>query len=249
MKAKASLSLLIILFSFNFVHALDLNSKQKLVCLPFVAKDMEATSVTDSLSAVLLNHLDRTGYFEILERKKIEAMMELEGLRIDALNRDSIFNIGNRHDLDFLLSCAVSRTGSGIVLEMELLNVKGRRCCLSRTITISEMNASAKLQDVARDIVTAATVCFPALPSTSAEDKPAAPPHDIKITSTSSSIKLKWAPSDSDGIMCYKVFRASSESGPFLEVAATKNAVYTDLNLRRNELFYYKIKAIHRKGK
>jgi len=250
MRRKLLLYCLTILFlaAVSNVYATDITARQKLAVFPFTAKNIEAMTHTESLSSLILSNIDRAGYFEIFERKKTENIIELEGIRLESLTKEDIFKIGIRNGIDFILSGYVTRVAGTLAVDVQFLSVRGRKVCFSDTIRASEGELSLKLYDAAQDIVKSAKACFSSDFTATADKKHLSPPDNIKISGTSTSIRLNWSHSDMPNLIGFKVFRANNESGPFTQIAITPDSAYTDENLKLNDAFYYKIKVVNKSG-
>ncbi|TAN44627.1 MAG: hypothetical protein EPN22_06000 [Nitrospirae bacterium] len=239
------------LFAALFVAApvcgMDAGMKQKLAVLPFIPKNMEAMTVTESLSSLLLSNLDRTGHFEIIERKKIEGMIELEGLRFEHLTRDDLVRIGRKNGIDFILSGSAMSVGSSLALDLQLLSTKREKVCVSDTVRLSQTELSTKIYDTAKELVNSSKECSSAA-SAIARQQHVQAPSDLRAGGTSKSIRLFWSHPDVSKLIGFKIFRAGSESGSFSTVATTTETVYVDDNLNLNETFYYKVQAIGNTG-
>lgn len=224
-------------------YTFEAGMRQKLAMLPFTAKNIEAMAITENLMSFLINNIDRSGYFEIFERKKIENIIEVEGLRLDGLSREDMFRIGSKNDIDFILAGNVTRAGSIVAVEFQLMNVRGKKVCVSDTLRFSEAETLARLQETARDLINNAKTCV----SDSAQ-KPLQPPIGLKASGTSNSIRLQWSYPDMQAVAGFTIFRSGSEGGPFIPIATNTEGAYTDENLSLNETFYYRIKPISRTG-
>lgn len=134
-------------------YADDANFRPKLGCIPFLATSLQAMAFTENISSSLLNSIDRSGYFEIVERKKIEQYLELEGLRLDNLNHDSIVRIGAKAGLDYVVHGSVSMTDSGAVLDVNLVHIRSRKLVMKESFPMSESDFSRRLLEVAGKIL------------------------------------------------------------------------------------------------
>lgn len=228
------------------VFGMDAGMKQKLAVLPFIPKNMEAMTVTESLSSLLLSNLDRTGHFEIIERKKIEGIIELEGLRFEHLTRDDLIRIGRKNGIDFILSGSAMSVGSSLALDLQLLSTQREKVCASDTVRLSQTELSTKLYDTAKELVNSSKECSAVAAPSAQQQVPS--PYDLKASGTSKSIRLFWSHPDISKLIGFKVFRSNSETGSYSPLATTTEAVYVDDNLNLNETFYYKVQAIGNTG-
>lgn len=227
---------------------LDAGLKQKLAVFPFIAKNMEAMTLTESLSSLLLNSIDRAGYFEILERKKIENIIELEGLRLESLSKEDILKIGARNNIDFLLCGTATRVGRTVAIEIQLFSVRENKVCAGDTIRTSEGELATNLYNTAQDIVKSAQKCLSPDSMAMPVQRPLTVPENIKISGTSKSIRINWTHQDMSNLIGFKIFRSNNADGPFTQIATTIENFYIDENLKLNETFYYRVKAIDKKG-
>lgn len=228
-------------------YTFEAGMRQKLAVLPFTAKNIEAMAITENLMSFLINNIDRSGYFEIFERKKIENIVEIAGLRLEGLSREDMLRIGSKNGIDFLLAGNVTRAGSIVAVEFQLMNVRGKKVCVSDTLRFSEAETSARLQGMARDLINNAKACVSDSAGLS-DQKPLQPTIDLKASGTSKSIRLQWSYPDMQAVAGFTIFRSGSEGGPFNPIATTTEWAYTDENLSLNETFYYRIKVISRTG-
>ena len=238
---------LLLFFASKVAVPAEIELRSKIACLPFIARNIEASPFVEGISSMLLDNIAKRGYFEVLERKKIEGLLELEGLKFESLTQEALFRIGNRGGIDFLISGYVSQAGEGMFLEIKLLNLRLQKICSTDKIKMAG-EVSRKLQEIAVDIVKKAKECSSGGGPILEPPKPVAPPSEIKITGTAKSIRLRWNHPNPGQVIGYKVFRAHSENGPFTQTATTKEAANADENLKLNETFYYRVKAIDLTG-
>ena len=230
-----------------FSYASSQGIRKKLACFPFTPKTLRAISETENLMSTLQNDLDRSGFFELTERKKIENIMDLENMRPEDRSKSTFLSIGNKYGLDFILSGSIDTTDAGIVLELELFDIKGKTSCLSDIYNVSERDASGKkIQDIAGIIIKKAKECSGA--GSAAAAQPLTPPVNIETTGSTDAIRIKWGHQRPDMILGYKVYKSAKEEGPFNQIATTTTTFFMDRNLKLNETFYYKIKAISQTG-
>src|SRR5665647_1148936 len=95
--------ILFLLFLSGTAFADDSPFRPRLGCVPFMATSLQAMAFTEDISSSLLNSIDRSRYFEIVERKKIEQFLELEGLRLDNLDNESVIKISAKAGLDYVV--------------------------------------------------------------------------------------------------------------------------------------------------
>lgn len=245
-KRAAWAGLLLLLWS-TTAGAQGLSLKPKLACFPFTARNLEAAPFTESISSMLLNSVERTGYFEVLERRKIEGVLELAGLKFETLSHDALLTIGSRAGFDFIIFGGISRVSGAIVIETKLLNVRNHRLCSADSTKIAEIEISGRLMELAAGVVQRAKECH-ALDLQAGEQKPVAPPKEVKVAGAANHIRLRCQHENPAQIVGYKIFRSGSPDGPFVQVGTSAEGIYTDKDLKLNETFYYKAKAIGKTG-
>lgn len=228
----------------------EANFRPKLGCVPFLATSLQAMAFTENISASLLNSIDRNGYFEIVERKKVEQFLELEGLRLDNLNHDSILRIGAKAGLDYVVHGTVSTTESGAVLEVNLVHIRSRKQVMKESFRMSESDFSRRLLEVAASIMErvkgagAATAA-----STDAVAVVAVPtPRNVTASGTSNSIRLTWQCNELQQVAGFNIYRCNTRDGQYSLHATATEPFFTDENLKLNEVFYYRIAAVGRTG-
>ncbi len=247
-KRHLCIFLLTILLVFSFLSdAYSQGIRKKLACFPLIPKTLRAISETENIMSTLLNDIDRSGYFELVERKKIENIMDLENMRPEDRTRRTFLSIGNKYGIDFILSGLVDTTESGVIVELELFHVKDKSSCLTDVFNVSERDASGKkIQDIAAVIVKKARQCAEA--GSSILSQPLTPPINVETAGTTDAIRVKWSHQRPENILGYKVYKSAKEDGPFNQIATTTSPFFMDRNLKLNEVFYYKIKAISKAG-
>ena len=243
--------LVVILFvSVGTAYAGDANFRPKLGCIPFLATSLQAMAFTENISASLLNSIDRSGYFEIAERKKIEQFLELEGLRLDNLNHDSIVRTGAKAGLDYVVHGSVSMTESGAMLDVNLVHVRSRKLVMKESYTLSESDFSRRLVEVADTILDRVRNAeVPAGPIADMALTVVVPlPKNVSASGTTNSIRLDWRCEDLKQVVGFNIYRATAQDGPYSQYATTTEPSFIDENLKLNEVFYYRIMAVGQTG-
>lgn len=242
-----------VLFSIFFIWsgsclASDMSISPKLGCFPIIAKNLEAMSFAENLTSLLSSNLDRAGFFEIAERRKLESTIEFEGLRINTLSKEDLYNIGRKSGLDFVLSGSVTRVDGAMDVEVRLLNVRTAKTTYYETIRMADYELAARSQKITADIIAKAGE-HPVEPLKAATvEKAPLPPASIELSGSSSKVRLKWMVPGASQAAGFKVFRAYSDRGPFAHIASCTEPSYTDENLKVNEAYYYRVKSITAAG-
>ncbi|WP_305733173.1 FlgO family outer membrane protein [Trichlorobacter ammonificans] len=221
--------------------------KSKLAAVPFVASNIEAMAFTEYLTTVLLNELDNTGQFEIFERKRLESMMALEGVRSDSLTPEQMQRLGSRLGLDFLVAGTVTSQPQGMLINLRLLSLRSQKILFTEQTRMTEADTSRMLREIAwkvKDVVQGATV-----PRTvSPVSVPLQPPTSLEAVGSTNAVRLRWKPQNPTQVVGYLVQRALTPEGPFNTVSTVTEPAYTDENLRLNESFFYRVAAVGQGG-
>lgn len=221
--------------------------KAKLGCVPFVASNIEAMAFTEYLTTVLLNELERSGGFEVAERKRLESAMDLEGIRSDVLGQDQLQRLGARLGVEFLVSGKLFSQSQGMTLDLQVLSLRGQRMVLAEKLRLSESEAPRSLQELAQRIRTAAEgTSVPVAEAVTA--KPLSPVVGLEASGSTNAIRLNWKHPEAARIIGYVVMRSGSVQGPFNTVSTVTDPSYSDEQLRLNETYYYKIVAVGQGG-
>ncbi len=229
-------------------HAVEQRLKSKLGCVPFVAANIEAMAFTEYLTTVLLNELERTGTFEVAERKRLEAAMDLEGVRSDVLGQRELQRLGGRLGVEFLVSGSVLSQAQGMQLDLQLLNLRGQRTVLQEKLRLSEADAPRILQELAIRIRNAAESLATTATVEVAVVKPLVAAVALEAVGSTNAIRLNWKHPDPAGVVGYMVMRAPTAQGPFTTVSTVTESSYTDEPLQLNESYYYKVITIGQGG-
>lgn len=220
--------------------------RSRLGCVPFVATNMEAMAVTDFLTTMLLNELERSGGFEVTERKRLESVMDLEGIRSDALGREQLQRLGGRLGVDYLVSGTVMTQASGTTLDLQVLGMRGQQVVLTEKLRMHEAEAPKVLQGLAQRIRAAAEKS--AAPVAVVATTPLQPVSGVLAAGSTNAVRLSWTHPEPGRVIGYMVMRSPSEQGPFNTVATVTEPAYSDEQLRLNETYYYRVVAVGHGG-
>lgn len=228
------------------VEASGLRLKAKLGAVPFVANNIEAMAFTEYLTTVLLNELDNTGSFEIAERKRLESMMALEGVRSDSMTPVQMQKLGNRLGLDFLVSGNVTSQPQGMQIDVKLLSVVAQKSVFSEQLRVTQSEASRLLRELAGRIRSASQGTTAPVAAVAAGPLPV--PEGLEATGSTNAIRLRWSCQHPERVVGYLVMRAVAAEGPFNTVSTVTETAYVDENLRLNESYHYRIVAVGQGG-
>lgn len=229
------------------VSAADHRLKSKLGCVPFVAGNIEAMAFTENLTTVLLNELERTGAFEVVERKRLETAMDLEGIRSDLLGQEQLQRLGTRLGVDFLVSGNVNSLSQGMLIEISVLSLRGQRVALTDKLRISESELPRSLQELALRIRNAANSGSAMAAGTEAK-KPLMPAAGLEAAGSTNAIRLRWSHPEPSRVIGYMVLRSAEQQGPFNTISTVTEPAYADEPLRLNETYYYRVAVVGQGG-
>ena len=247
-------TILVIVMVLNVIgsaFAADANFRPKLGCIPFQAASLQAMAFTENISTSLLNYLDSSRFFDLVERKTIEQFSAVEGLSIDNLDLSGISRIGATARLDYVVFGTVNTSeSSGVVLEVNLLRVSSKKLLMKEKFAMSESDYSGKLLAVANSIVDHVGNAGKPSDAEPAKTPPiaVAPPQKVTASGTSSNIRLEWQYEDLKQIIGFNIYRAGSQDGQFTLYTTTTDPFFIDGNLKLNETFYYRVAAVGQTG-
>lgn len=220
--------------------------KSRMGAVPFVAKNIEAMAFTEYLTTVLLNELDHTGSFEISERKRLESMMALEGVRSDSLTPEQMQRLGSRLGLDFLVAGSVSSQPQGMQIDLRLLSMRSQKIIFTEQLRMAETDAAKMLRELARRIRDAAQAKTGE--SAVVVSGPLLPPAGLEAIGSTNAIRLRWKHQNPAQVVGYVVMRSVAPEGPFSTVSTVTETAYNDENLRLNESYFYRVACVGQGG-
>jgi fibronectin type 3 domain-containing protein/TolB-like protein len=242
------ISLLALLGSGN-AFAVD-SMRPKLACFPLAAKSIDAMAYNENISAQLVNSIERTGFVELVERKKIEMVIEQQGLRLDTLDQAKLREFGAQAGFDYILTGLVGRNEGKLFIELSLIGTHTKKAQGSWLYKISDSEISQKLEEIAGQII-------PKIKELQSADNVVvvvqrapvpAPPGNLQASGTSRSVRLKWTQSGAENVTGFKIFRSTSADGAYSPLANSSVTSHSDDNLELNDRFYYKVKALGKGG-
>jgi fibronectin type 3 domain-containing protein/TolB-like protein len=224
--------------------------RPKLACFPLAAKSIDALAYNENISSLLVNALDRAGVVELIERKKIETVIEQHGLRLDTLDQAKLRDLGAQAGFDFILTGVVGRKEGKLFIDLSLIGTHSLKINHTWTHKIGDGEISSKLEEITASII-------PIMRAAQNEDSLVTPvkpspvlsaPSELQASGTSRSIRLKWNQPAAENISGYKIFRSTSSGGAYCQLANSSVNSYSDENLELNDSFYYKVRALGREG-
>ncbi len=221
-------------------HASAQDFKPRIAFIMFVPQNVEATPLIDTIPTLMTMAVIRTGHFEILEKKKIEKAVELEGFKLSGIALREIATLGNKLGFDFGVIGDVRKERGMIVTNVRVLDIRNNTTCYEDTITATEGGLNDKIHDAATLLVEKTLACY------KSADKPPEPPVNVRVTAGAKKIRISWGNSDPKNVAGFKVFRAGDEGGPYTLLNIVSETTFVDENLPLNETVYYKVKAVNK---
>jgi len=241
----STLCLFFMLVLCTTASAVDFKTKPKLAFYPLVAKSVDAIAFTESISTQLFNSMERTDFFEILERKKVESVLVQHGTTLAAMSQETLYSVANRAGFDIFIVGKVSRVENASLIDLQVVGSGSRNSYYAETFRVPEFEIPKRLQEITEKIVAKVKGFNIGPPPV---EKKVGFPTNLAISGTQKSIKLKWTPPESSQVIGYAIMRASSATGSYVQIATTTTPSYTDENLKLNQTFHYKVKAISKSG-
>ena len=238
----------VILFGGFAATADAVSGRPRVAAIPFTATSLQAMAFTENISSSLFHSLDRTGSLELIERKKIEQFLELEGLRLDTITFAAGIKLAARAGVDYLLFGTVAVIPNGSVLDVTVISVRSEKVVTQEKVILSEADFSKKLADVARTI--ASRIASPdSVPIASLPGQTGlTPPTALEASGTTASIRLRWKYNQPDAVTGFNIFRSASLDGQYSLIATASGLEFVDEHLKLNEVFYYKVAAAGKNG-
>lgn len=223
--------------------------RPKLACFPLVAKSIDAMAYNENVSTQLVNAIARSGAVELIERKKMEGVIEQRGVRLDMLDQAGLRELGAQAGFDFILTGVVGRSDGKLFLDLNLIGTHSQKVNRSWSYRVGDGEISSKLEEIALTLVpimgeaqnvemVAPVRSIPVL----------SPPTDLQGTGTSRSVRLKWSQSGAENVSGYKIYRSTAADGVYSQLANSSLPSYSDDNLELNDRFFYKVKGVGREG-
>ena len=229
-------------------EAAEQRLKSKLGCVPFVARTIEAMGFTEYLTTVLLNELERSGSFEVAERKRLESAMDLEGVRSDSLSAIELQRLGTRLGVEFLVSGTVATQPQGMLMELSVLSLRGQRIIFTEKLQVGEGDVPRVLQELSMRIRQASQGGVEPNTTGQVAIKPLSPAAALEAVGSTNAIRLRWKHSEPERVVGYLILRGNEPHGPFNTVGTVTEPGYTDEQLRLNETYYYRVTAVGQAG-
>lgn len=247
MRRAITISLLFLMAIFSGGHTAAQGTRPKIAILLFLPQNMEAISLMDAIPTLLTNSVAKTDYFEILERKKIEKAIELEGYKLNTIKMNELINIGNKLGLDFVITGDVQKERGTITAQIKVLYIRGQRSAV-KTITTTEAGIHTKINEATAIIVNEVKEHISADAAESIKKDSITSPFDLKAIGKAKKITIKWRHNEPQNTRGFKVYRAKDEEGPFTLIGTVPDTTFEDENPSLTEPVFYRVNAVHKNG-
>jgi len=216
----------------------------KISVFNFDAKNLEAAGYNTTVTNLLISGLSADTGFFVLDRKELEAFLNLNDLQ-QSDNVDNAIHIGSRLGLNAVIIGNVEKKGPVIVVNCKVVSIDKKRAILS---TQTRAFGDAGLSDEIRKLHTLIVSALKKEEPKGEEASEAPAPVNIQKRSGNKSVYLSWEDYPGTKSVRYEIFRSTSEMGPFTKIAEVRIPEYLDRGLERNTIYFYKLRAINTKG-
>ncbi|MBI5049721.1 MAG: fibronectin type III domain-containing protein [Nitrospirae bacterium] len=232
----------------SYRSAVAVDTKPRIAFLLFIPQNIEATSLMETMPTLLTSSINRTGNFEIVERRKVDNEIKNKGYQISRLKHEDIFSVGSALGLDFTVYGDVKKDGSMITAAIKVLDIKAQRLCFEQTITVSEGMLNDKLNEVSGMIASRILKCSSPAAAVTAVEKFLEMPGDLNAAEEDKKIRLAWKYKDMQQINGFKVYRAASRYEPYMLVGVAFDLTFLDQNPPLSKSVFYKVTAVYKTG-
>jgi fibronectin type 3 domain-containing protein/TolB-like protein len=223
--------------------------KAKIAVFNFNSLNLDARGYDATVTNTLINFLERTSSFNILNRKDLETFLSLNDLKQNC-DLSNVVHIGNRLGLDMIVGGTVKKNGPVIEILCKVAKISERFFIFNKKVrSFGDSALREEIRRLSRDISKAIKLNIGKVKLPSPKKDILKPPLKIVAKPGSSKISLLWKDIPGSKSVGYKIFRGQSEGGPFGKIAQVTKGEYVDKGLEKNTAYYYKIKAFDAKGK
>ncbi|MCX7982464.1 MAG: hypothetical protein N2572_06110 [Syntrophales bacterium] len=243
-KCLSSIMLLTIVMTLSRTAPLEASAATKISVFNFNATNLEATGYNTTVTNMLLNSLGNDPSFSVLDRKELEAFLNLNDLQ-QSDNVENAIHIGSRLGLNAIVIGSVEKRGPVIIVNCRVVSIDKKRAILSTQV---RSLGDAGLVEEVRKLHKAITTAI-AKEATASDEKLSFPgPVNIQKRAGNKSIYLSWEDAPGTKATEYEIFRSTRADGPYTKIGEVKWPEYLDQNLERNVTYFYKIRSVSNKG-
>jgi hypothetical protein len=234
---------LLMILDFSSVFAAG---QTKISVFNFSTANLEASGYGTSVTNMLVNCLKGQPGLAVLDRKELEAFLSLNDLQQND-NLENVTNIGNRLGLNVIVTGGVEKKGPLILITCKVIQVERKRVLLNTQVK-SLGDASLASEIMRLSTMISSTVTGYAAVSPETQEPVLKGPLNVQKRSGNKRVYLSWEMSPESAASGYEIFRALSESGPFVRIAQVTVPEYLDQGVEKNTIYYYKIRSFTAKG-
>jgi len=218
----------------------------KVAVFNFSTANLEASGYGTTATNMLMTFLKEDPSLELLDRKELEAFLNLNDLQQDE-NLDNVINIGFRLGLNMVVVGNVGKKGSIIAINSKVIHIDHKKVIYGKQIkSFGDAGLMGEVRELSRFIATAISA-YAVKPLE--DEKPTFQgPVNLYKRSGSARVSLCWENPFGIPTAGYEVFRSNSAAGPFAMMGQVSKPEYLDSSVARNAIYYYKIRAFNSKG-
>jgi len=238
--------MLLILIFFPVTGQGEETQQIRVAVFNFGTANLEASGYGTMATNMLMTFLKEDPSLELLDRKELEAFLNLNDLQQDE-NLDNVVNVGSRLGLNVIIVGNVGKKGSIIAINSKVIHIDHKKIIYGKQIkSFGDAGLMGEIRELSRFIATA--ISGYALKSLEDEKTTFQGPVNLYKRSGSSRVSLCWENPSGIPTAGYEVFRGNSAAGPFAMMGQVSKPEYLDPSVARNSIYYYKIRAFNSKG-
>jgi hypothetical protein len=213
----------------------------------FATVDLEASGYNTMVANMLISDLGCEPSLSILNRKELEAFLSMNDLQQND-NLENVTHIGSRLGLGAVVVGSVGKKESLITIHCKVFDVEQKRMIFeTKARALGNAGLEGEVKNLSKSIVEA--ISGSAVKQRKGVEKPAIQgPLNVQKRSGAQWVSMSWEAPSGLAASGYEIFRSKAESGPFTKIAQVNEPEYRDIELERNTLYYYKIRAYTAKG-
>lgn len=234
-----------VLWGFDYSSALAAG-QIKICVFNFSTANLEASGYGISVTNMLVNALKAKADLTLLDRKELEAFLTLNDLQQNE-DLENVVNIGSRLGLNVIVTGSVEKKGPLILINCKVVQVERKTLLLNSQIkSLGDAGLTSEVAQLATMVSSAVAGYSAASPD--AQEPGLKGPVNVQKRAGDRRVYLSWEAPPESTASGYEVFRASSQSGPFVRIAQVTVPEYLDQGVERNTIYYYKIRFFNAKG-
>ncbi|MBI5967345.1 MAG: hypothetical protein HY882_05755 [Deltaproteobacteria bacterium] len=249
MRKGLILSLGLLILGALSAQAQGVEFKPRIVFLLFVPQNIEATPYMDSIPTLLSAAVTKKNFFEIVEKKRVEKTLELEGYKLTSLNTNQMVAIGNKHGFDYIVFGNVKKERGIIFANIKILDIRHQTIYFEHTLTTTEGGLPDQVGNLANQIVEKTKNFISAgAAKARAMEMPPDPPSQLRVQSGTKKIRLSWSHNAPQTLVGFKVYRTKKYEERYILLSSVCEMTCADENPVLNEPLLYRVKAVGKNG-